>query len=171
MDPQVHRGLIEGRQTMLDRLDARGLDPDKEVELGALMVDIPTGEIQALVASRNDRPGFHRVLDARRQIGSLAKPFVVAAALDMDPRLHAGTLVRDESIAMTDDQGRTWSPRNYDETEEGVVLLERVVAQSINQATVQFSARHRFRRYSRPDGSLWHSDWAITPTGFSLGCL
>jgi penicillin-binding protein 1B len=139
LDPQVHRGLVEGRQTLLERLKTRGLDPKQEAQLGALMVDIPTGEIQAVLASRNDRPGFHRVLDARRQIGSLAKPFVVAAALDMDPRLYAGTLVRDESIAMTDNQGRTWSPRNYDETEAGVVLLERVIADSINQATVHLA--------------------------------
>ena len=159
LDPQVHRGLIEGRQTMLTRLDTLGLDPDNDAQLGALMVDIPTGEIQAVVASRNDRPGFHRVLDARRQIGSLAKPFVVAAALDMDPRLHAGSLVRDESIAMTDDQGRTWSPKNYDETEEGVVLLERVVAQSINQATVHLALGigldgilERMDRYGIPIG-------------------
>lgn len=139
LDPQVHRGLLEGRQRMLDRLAERGLDPSREVQLGALMVDIPTGEIQAVLASRDDRPGFHRVLDARRQIGSLAKPFVVAAALDMDSRLHAGTLVRDESIAMTDASGQTWSPKNYDETEAGVVRLEQVVAQSINQATVHLA--------------------------------
>ena len=62
------------------------------------MVDIPTGEIQAVLAGRDQRLGFHRVLDARRQIGSLVKPFVVAAAIEQDPRLHAGTLVRENYL-------------------------------------------------------------------------
>ena len=139
LDPQVHRGLIEGRQNMLLRLKDIGLDPSGEVQMGALMVDIPTGEIQAVLAGRNNQVGFHRVLDARRQIGSLVKPFVVAAAIEEDPRLHAGTLVREEAVSIRDERGKVWAPKNYDKTEQGVVRLETVIANSINQATVHLA--------------------------------
>lgn len=139
LDPQVHRGMIAGRQAMLQALKARGLDPDSAVQMGGLMVDIPTGEIQAVLAGRDDTLGFHRALDATRQIGSLAKPFVVAAALQADARLHAGSLVRDEAITLTDAKGQVWSPKNYDQTEAGVVRLETVIAESINQATVHLA--------------------------------
>jgi len=139
LDPQVHRGLVAGRADVLRRLKDRGLDPTAEAELGALVVDLPTGEIQAMLAGRRDVGGFHRALDARRQIGSLAKPFVVAAALEADPRLHAGSLIRDEAIQLTDSTGTVWSPKNYDETEAGVVRLENVIADSVNQATVHLA--------------------------------
>ncbi|NCW09100.1 MAG: hypothetical protein EBW40_05035 [Gammaproteobacteria bacterium] len=139
LDPQVHRGLIEGRKNMLFRLKDIGLDPSGEVQMGALVVDIPTGEIQAVLAGRNNQVGFHRVLDARRQIGSLVKPFVVAAAIEEDPRLHAGTLVRDEAVSIRDEKGSVWAPKNYDKTEQGVVRLETVIASSINQATVHLA--------------------------------
>ena len=139
LDPQIHRGLDEGRKNTLARLEAINLDSRGEVQLGAIMVDIPTGEIQAALAGRDHQLGFHRVLDARRQIGSLVKPFVVAAAIEQDPRLHAGTLVRDDMISIEDDRGNIWTPRNYDEKELGVVRLESVVASSINQATVHLA--------------------------------
>ena len=77
LDPQVHRGLLEGRKDTLRRLKDIGMDPSSEAQMGALVVDIPTGEIQAVLAGRDDNAGFHRVLDAKRQIGSLVKPFVV----------------------------------------------------------------------------------------------
>ena len=96
LDPQVHRGLLNGRKDTLRRLKDNGMDPLSEAQMGAL-VDIPTGEIQAVLASRDDNAGFHRVLDAKRQIGSLVKPFIVAAAIEEDSRLHAGTPVRDEA--------------------------------------------------------------------------
>ena len=139
LDPQVHRGLLEGRKNILNKLKATGLDPDSEAQLGTLMIDIPTGEIQAVLAGRDNRIGFHRVLDARRQIGSLIKPFVVAAALEEDPRLHAGSLVRDEAISITDENGMVWSPKNYDRKQQGIVRLEAVIAKSINQATVHLA--------------------------------
>ncbi len=139
LDPQVHRGLMEGRKNILNDLKMTGLDPEGEIQLGTLMVDIPTGEIQAVLAGRDNQTGFHRVLDARRQIGSLVKPFVVAAAVEENPRLHSGTLVRDEAISITDEKGQTWSPQNYDRQEQGVVRLEDVIANSINQATVHLA--------------------------------
>ena len=139
LDPQVHRGLVEGRKQSLARLQDIGLDATAEVQLGALVVDIPTGEIQAVLAGRDHRIGFHRVLDARRQIGSLVKPFVVAAAIEQDTDLHVGSLVRDEAVSILDDQGAVWAPKNYDRTEQGVVRLETVVANSINQATVHLA--------------------------------
>ena len=160
LDPQVHRGLIEGRKNMLFRLKEIGLDPLGEVQMGALVVDIPTGEIQAVLAGRDNQAGFHRVLDAKRQIGSLVKPFVAAAAIEEDPRLHAGTLVRDEVVSIRDEKGNVWAPKNYDKTEQGVVSLETVIASSINQATVHLalglgldSILERLAKYGIPVGS------------------
>ena len=48
-----------------------------------------------------------------------SQTFVVAAAIEQDPRLHAGTLVRDD-FSIEDDRGNVWTPKNYDEKELGI---------------------------------------------------
>jgi len=66
------------------------LAPD--IEIAALILDPRTGGIQAAVGGRKTRPGrYHRALDARRDLGPVFTPFVLAAAaerglpLDPDP--------------------------------------------------------------------------------------
>ena len=97
------------------------------------------------------------------------KPFVVAAAIEEDPRLHAGTLVRDEAVSIRDANGNVWAPKNYDKTEQGVVRLETVIASSINQATVHLglglgldSILDRLNEYGIPVGPADHPQlfWA-----------
>ena len=156
----MHRGLVEGRKQSLARLRDIGLDATAEVQLGALVVDIPTGEIQAVLAGRDHRIGFHRVLDARRQIGSLVKPFVVAAAIEEDTDLHAGSLVRDEAVSILDDQGAVWAPKNYDRTEQGVVRLETVVAKQHQPGDGAPGLWGRSRSDPGATANLWDSGWA-----------
>src|SRR3990167_4809580 len=66
----------------LKRLSAgRGKSVD-EVEAAMLVTSPETGEVQALIGSRQPRfAGFNRALDAVRPIGSLIKPAVYLAAL------------------------------------------------------------------------------------------
>ena len=58
---------------------------------GAVVVSsTQTGEIQALVGGRDARyAGYNRALDAKRPIGSLAKPIVYLTALEEPAALHA----------------------------------------------------------------------------------
>lgn len=55
---------------------ARNLD-DQSLEVAGVVTNVEGGEVLALVGGRNVRfPGFNRALDAKRQIGSLVKPFI-----------------------------------------------------------------------------------------------
>jgi len=96
------------------------------------------GEVLAVVGGRDVRyPGFNRALDARRPIGSLAKPFVYLAALMQPERYHLATIIDDDPIEVLDPHAPPWSPKNYDDELHGKVPLYQALAHSYNLATVR----------------------------------
>jgi penicillin-binding protein 1B len=105
---------------------------------GAVVVTSPqTGEVRALVGGRNaNYEGFNRALDARRQIGSLIKPAVYLAALESG-RYSLATMIDDAPIVVELDNGKTWTPSNFDDQAHGLVPLVRALAESFNMATVR----------------------------------
>ncbi|HEX6997647.1 MAG TPA: penicillin-binding protein 1B [Gammaproteobacteria bacterium] len=133
LDPAVQaaaeRALAEG-------LDALG-DGGAGLE-GAVIVTTPhNGEVRAVVGGRDPSfAGFNRALDARRQIGSLIKPVVYLAALESG-KLSLASVVEDAPIDVELEDGRVWSPRNFDDETHGPVTLVRALAESLNLATVR----------------------------------
>ena len=106
-----------------------------------ISVDVPTGEIRALIGGRNyDLNQFDRALNAKRQIGSLVKPFVYATAFE--PSLSAknitpATLVSDSRFVLKRHFAPDWSPRNYQDTYHGTVTVREALEQSMNSASVR----------------------------------
>jgi penicillin-binding protein 1B len=110
------------------------------LEGAMITVDVPTGEIRALVGGRNyDFSQFNRALNARRQIGSLIKPFVYATAFEpslSQQNITEATLVSDTRIPPMK-QFRNWSPRNYEDVYHGTVTVREALEQSMNSASVR----------------------------------
>jgi penicillin-binding protein 1B len=108
-----------------------------ELQGGMVVSSVGTGEILALIGDRNPRyDGFNRALDAKRQIGSLVKPFVYLAALDLPRTYNLGTPISDSPVSYK--SGSTWwSPKNADRQDHGDVPLYRALAMSYNQATAR----------------------------------
>ncbi len=109
---------------------------------GVMMaVDVPTGEIRALVGGRNyDRSQFNRALNAKRQVGSLFKPFVFLAAFEpslSNQNITPATLVNDNRFVLERRYSKDWSPRNYGDHYNGVVTVRRALEQSMNVASVR----------------------------------
>jgi penicillin-binding protein 1B len=120
----------------LARLDHQKKYPDAKLE-GAVVVTSPqSGEVIAIVGSRNvGYDGFDRALDARRAMGSLVKPFVYLTALETG-RYNAATVVQDQPIAIKLVNGTVWRPENFEKKSNGPVPVVRALAESLNQATV-----------------------------------
>ncbi|HUP47166.1 MAG TPA: PBP1A family penicillin-binding protein [Thermoanaerobaculia bacterium] len=99
-----------------------------------------TGYVKALVGGRSyTTTQFNRAIQARRQPGSLFKPFVYATA--MDPRRGAqaftpATLLDDSPISV---QAGTavWRPQNYDNRFHGMVSVREALAHSYNIPAVR----------------------------------
>ncbi|MGH8443146.1 MAG: penicillin-binding protein 1B [Nevskiaceae bacterium] len=137
LDPRAQE-LLEKR--IIEGLPA--LEKGRKLKAGTLegagvITSVDDGKVLALVGGRQVRfPGFNRALDARRPIGSLAKPFVYLAALMQPDRYSLSTIVQDEPVELQVSRDVTWTPQNYDKTPHGPVPLFMALAQSYNLATV-----------------------------------
>ena len=120
----------------LDDLKQRGLPADLQAAL--VLADVASGEVRALVSDRDaGRTGFNRALDARRQIGSVIKPLIYLLALEHADDYNLITRVNDQPISLRLEDGKLWSPENYDHKSHGELALLDALVHSYNQATVQ----------------------------------
>lgn len=100
---------------------------------GAVIIDPKTGEIRALVGSKDwndEKSGKLNIATANRQPGSSFKPFVYATGIEKGV-LTAATIFQDKA---TDFGG--YSPKNYDLRYRGNVTLRRSLANSLNVPAV-----------------------------------
>lgn len=95
-----------------------------------------SGEVLSIVGDKvSAYQGFNRALDAKRSIGSLAKPAVLLTALTSGKTL--ASQIADTPISVPLSKGKVWEPQNFDHTSHGDVSLLKMLTQSLNQATVR----------------------------------
>jgi penicillin-binding protein 1B len=121
------------KRTEEDRLD------------GAIIVIKPqTGEIKAMVGGRNYQGSqFNRVVQAKRQPGSVFKPFVYLAALmfgseDGTKKFTPVSLVEDAPFVWNY-EGQEWKPDNYKGEYFGTVTFRTALEKSLNSATARIA--------------------------------
>ena len=100
-----------------------------------------TGEVLAYVGGDPARRGFDRVRSAKRQPGSVVKPFVALEAIERcgrrDP-LTASSRIADEPLTIDLPSGG-WRPENFDRQFHGPVLLREALAESRNVPSVRIA--------------------------------
>ncbi len=125
---------LEARHSGVRELKRRG-DP---LQVAAVIV-APSGEILALQGSRDCAPGeFVRATSARRQVGSLVKPLLVAAALSQGVTLDEPLLDEPLTLALGD---HSWSPGNSDGVFTGEVTVRDALVHSRNVPMVRLGLR------------------------------
>lgn len=113
--------------------------PQQNVNNAAVVVLQPrTGEILALVGSADyfdaSIQGAVNMAISRRQPGSAFKPFLYAQALDPsrpDP-WTAATPMLDVTTTFPTHEGESYTPKNYDGLEHGLIPLRESLASSLN---------------------------------------
>ncbi|HEX7150857.1 MAG TPA: PBP1A family penicillin-binding protein [Thermoanaerobaculia bacterium] len=105
-----------------------------------LTIEPGTGYVKALVGGRNySRTQFNRAIQAKRQPGSLFKPFVYVTGMDPARRheaLTASTVLDDSPIAVPAGNAM-WRPQNYDNRFHGRVTVREALAHSYNIPAVR----------------------------------
>jgi len=120
------------------KLEAMLAGPGAAADAGqgaVVVLDATTGAVRAMAGGRDYRRNpFNRAVTARRQPGSVFKPFVYLAALEHG--LSPDSTVSDAPITL----GR-WSPGNGNWRPRGDLTLDEALAHSVNTAAVRVLAR------------------------------
>ena len=144
-----------------------------------IAVDPRTGEILALVGGRSyNQSQFNRAVAARRQPGSVFKPFVYLTAFEMAAAEHRtdltpATMVTDEPTTFLAAGGSVrpdaleeeavpigtagnettagWTPGNYENEYDGAITLRRALALSRNIGTIKVAQQVGFQKIA----ALW----------------
>jgi len=137
-DPILQLKAEAALSETLKRLSAgrgKGIDA---VEAAVLVTSPESGEVQALIGSRQPRfAGFNRALDAVRPIGSLIKPAVYLTALERPSQYTLTSWLSDTPFSVKGQDGQVWKPQNYDRQAHGNVFLYQALANSYNLSTAK----------------------------------
>jgi membrane peptidoglycan carboxypeptidase len=132
---------VENGLAALERSSRRLRRRNQPLQGALISVDVAAGEIRALVGGRNyDVSQFNRALNAKRQIGSLVKPFVYATAFEpslSNQNITPATLVSDTRFILKRRFADDWSPRNYEDSYHQTVTVRMALEQSLNSASVR----------------------------------
>ena len=140
----------------VDKLLARRKRP-RQAQAAIIAVDPRTGEVLALVGGRSyNQSQYNRAFVARRQPGSVFKPFVYLAAFEAAAEqgrsdLTPATLVTDEPTTFMTDADEEWAPGNYEDEYDGAITLRRALALSRNIGTIKVAESVGFARVA----ALW----------------
>jgi penicillin-binding protein 1B len=151
MQRMAERALVEG----LKKLEAahpalRRKGDDDSLEAAIVVLRPQTGEIKAMVGGRNyGKSQFNRAFQAKRQPGSVFKPFVYLAALmyggQSGTKYSPDTVVNDSQFTWTYDN-QEWQPQNYNNEYFGAVTLRKALENSLNSATSRVAQDVGIRR-------------------------
>ena len=139
----------------IDRLLARRRRRPGPAQAALIAVDPRTGEILAMVGGRSyNQSQYNRAVAARRQPGSVFKPFVYLAAFEYAAEagrtdLTPAAITVDEPATFAFDE-QVWEPRNYDEY-DGEITWRRALAMSRNLGTIHVGEAVGFDRVA----ALW----------------
>ena len=124
-----------------DQAKKGGNDAIPQAQVALVALDPRSGEIKAVIGGRDYGQSQLNHALARRQPGSVFKPFVYAAALDnavdgVQPIVTPATTIDDEPTTFEFD-GKEYTPNNYGERFMGRVTVRDALTNSLNVATVK----------------------------------
>ncbi|MEO0883671.1 MAG: penicillin-binding protein 1C [Pseudomonadota bacterium] len=125
--------LDAGLQQDLERLLARhAAELGREVQLSAIVVDVPTRAVRAAIgsASRNRPGGWIDLTDQPRSPGSTLKPFIYAMTFD------DGIALPDTRITDLPRRFAAYQPENFDRSFNGDVTIAEALQHSLNVPAV-----------------------------------
>jgi penicillin-binding protein 1B len=164
LDVHLQRLAQDAMREGLTRVDQLLARRRRRAQAAMIAVDPRTGEVLAFVGGRSyNQSQYNRAISARRQPGSVFKPFVYLAAFERayaDGRTDVtpASIVGDEPTEFTFNE-ETWTPNNYEGEYDGPITLRRALALSRNIATVKVAEAAGYGEVA----ALWKRVGAGTP--------
>ena len=148
LDPVLQRIASQALTIGLEKLEAAHpflKETEDRLQGAVVALDPKTGGILAMVGGRDYRMSqFNRAVQAKRQPGSLFKPFVYLTAFESRRQINKGqpvtpsTFVVDEPVTFESGTG-PWSPQNYEHRFHGTVTVRSALEQSLNVPAVRMA--------------------------------
>jgi penicillin-binding protein 1B len=147
LDMDLQRDAAEAVRLGMQEVDtllkrqARFKNKTPNAQVGLVALDATTGEVKALVGGRHYGVSQLNHVMARRQPGSIFKPFVFAAALNT--AIEGGTQILTPTTQIVDEPTTFWfddkpyEPGNFRKQFYGTITLRYALAHSVNVATVK----------------------------------
>ena len=153
----IREGLVRVDEVLARRKRQRA-------QAALIAIDPRTGEVLALVGGRSyNQSQYNRAIAARRQPGSVFKPFVYLAAFERAyaegrTDLTAASVLPDEPTTFEFNE-QAWTPGNYDGEYDGAITLRRALALSRNIVAVKVAQAAGYDQVA----ALWRKVGAGTP--------
>lgn len=110
LDSDMQENAVKAISAGVSAIVTRQGDPPPQGALVAM--NAQTGRVRALVGGTNFQESpFNRATNAKRQPGSVFKPFVYAAAFEQGRRPN--DTITDAPLTIRNRDGSVWSPKNY----------------------------------------------------------
>lgn len=110
------------------------------VQCAFIALDTKNGEILAMIGGRSDYVDqYNRATQARRQPGSVFKPFIYTAVIDNNYPVTTQLLNQPVALYRNNAKGEKekWTPRNYDNSTGGLTTLREGLRRSLNLISVR----------------------------------
>ena len=164
LDLHLQRLAQDSLREGLTRLDELLRRRKRFAQAALLAIDPRTGEVLAFVGGRSyNQSQYNRVVSARRQPGSVFKPFVYLAAFERAQAegradVTPASIVGDEPTEFIFNE-KPWTPSNYENEYDGPITFRRALALSRNIATVKVAEAVGYGEVA----ALWGRVGAGTP--------
>ncbi|NRA86960.1 MAG: PBP1A family penicillin-binding protein [Rhizobiales bacterium] len=130
IDPYLQRAAENALNSVMSKFSVK-----YKAEQAALILMDKNGAVRALVGGRNyKKSSFNRVTTAKRQPGSIFKPFVYLAGLEAGYK--PTSKMRDAPIRF-----KNWRPKNYNNKYYGNVTLKHSLAKSMNSVALRLARK------------------------------
>ncbi len=155
LDTELQQAAFEALRQGMIEMDAhfskgkRGITPGT-VQGSLIAVEPKTGRVRAMIGGRNyGLSQFNRITQAKRQPGSIFKPFVYATALETayysSTPLTATSTVVDEPTQFAF-ENLVYEPRNFKDEYFGQVTMRQAITKSLNVATIKFAEKVGYQK-------------------------
>lgn len=149
LDPVLQLQAEKAVQLGLGELEKK-YPTSKGSNAAMVIVHNTDASIAAMVGGKDYRSSsYNRAVYAKRQVGSIAKPFWTALAMENDRSLLPGCWILDEKISIGTGKN-LWTPKNYDRKYLGAISLRSALATSRNIPFV-----HLYQGISQSKGIDW----------------
>jgi len=128
---QYAQQAVTTHMKVLDRRMRPGEDGER-LQAAVVALENKTGAIRVLLGGRDfAQSQFNRAVSNNRMAGSSFKPIVYLSAMET-LGISPATLMRDEPVVLEISPGKTWEPKNFNETYYGDLVLKRALMKSLN---------------------------------------